>query len=172
MMNLTELQQLFEVARIFIPNPEQEVLRNISEKLIKIASSTEADVWKEIGNDLLDQATKTPLTSDAQFYLVIAGACLGQVVMLGRQERQQTPAWGIGGIGTATIVAMSECKSVRAIAGTGITMTESDFQKIIIPCLKEFTFVPSPDELDLCGHPLADAYWMASDKEYRIYREG
>ncbi|MFZ6776236.1 hypothetical protein ACO0LD_05335 [Undibacterium sp. Ji83W] len=51
-------------------------------------------------------------------------------------------------------------------------MTESDFQKIIIPCLKEFTFVPSPDELDLCGHPLADAYWMASNKEYRIYREG
>lgn len=92
MINHTELQQLFEVALALIPNPEQDVLRNVSAKLIKIASSSEADVWKELGNELLDQASKTQLTSDAQFYLVIAGACVGHSVMLNRQKRQPTPA--------------------------------------------------------------------------------
>lgn len=51
-------------------------------------------------------------------------------------------------------------------------MDKVDFEKIIIPCLVHFSFVPTPMELDWNGKPMSKAFWLLSSSIYKEQAKG
>jgi hypothetical protein len=51
-------------------------------------------------------------------------------------------------------------------------MNRSDFDRIILPCLSQFTFMPDLLDKDWHGEPVANALWLLSSSEYRFRSEG
>lgn len=74
------------------PGPDT---KDDAEGLLKtLAATDDAKVWQEAGQAFLQKASSVSSDDDAQFYLIIGGACLGHSVELTRRKRhiQFSPA--------------------------------------------------------------------------------
>lgn len=90
MGNVTKLKKLIEVALVLIPQTTPEILRKVICLVDAITTPEKSEVWKKLGDSLLEEAENTSTSDvDSYFFLVVGSGCVGLSIGLKREENQK-----------------------------------------------------------------------------------
>ena len=93
MENITKLKQLIGVALVLIPQTAPEISKKVICLVDAITTPEKPEVWKELGDILLEEAENTSTSDvDAYFFLVVGSGCVGLSIGLKREENQKASA--------------------------------------------------------------------------------
>lgn len=76
---------LFAVVLMFT-KPGPDTKEDVEGLLKTLTATDDAEAWQEAGQALLKKASSVASDDDAQFYLIIGGACLGHSIELTRRK--------------------------------------------------------------------------------------
>jgi hypothetical protein len=90
MGNVTELKKLIEVVLVLMPKTTPEILKRVIGMLDAITTPEKSEVWKMVGDSLLDEAASVSISDvDSYFLLAVGSGCVGLSIGLKREENQK-----------------------------------------------------------------------------------
>ncbi|MQA22795.1 hypothetical protein GEV01_25050 [Rugamonas sp. FT103W] len=82
-----KVMQMILMALPIMAPQNSKVNEDVLAMLNALASSSESERWKAVGDELLERAKSTQFDSDVTGYCALASLCLGRSVDLARGER-------------------------------------------------------------------------------------
>ncbi|PHV50764.1 hypothetical protein CSQ91_06315 [Janthinobacterium sp. BJB301] len=90
MGNVTKLKKLIDVVLILMPRTTPEILNRVIGMLDTITTLEKSEVWKRLGDGLLDEAESASISDvDSYFLLAVGSGCVGLSIGLKRVENQK-----------------------------------------------------------------------------------